>query len=72
MQVSIRIKGHLDSSWQQWLEGLQIRQESNGTSRIFGTLQDQPAFYGVLTKISRLNLALISLEMSETVDNEEQ
>jgi len=40
MQVSIRIKGHLDPSWQQWLEGLQIRQEPDGTSRLFGSLQD--------------------------------
>jgi len=66
MQVSIRIKGHLDPSWQQWLEGLQIRQEPDGTSRLFGSLQDQPALYGVLAKISRLSLTLLSLETSET------
>jgi hypothetical protein len=42
MQVSIRIKEHLGPSWQQWLEGLQVRQESDGTSRLFGSLQDQP------------------------------
>ena len=65
MQVSIRIKGHLDPNWQQWLKGLQIRQESDGTSRLFGSLQDQPALYGVLAKINRLSLALLSLETSE-------
>ena len=66
MQVSIRIKEHLDQSWQQWLEGLQIGQESDGTSRLFGSLQDQPALYGVLAKISRLSLTLLSLETIET------
>ena len=71
MQVSIRIKGHLDPSWQQWLEGLQIRQESDGTSRLFGPLQDQPALYGVLAKISRLSLPLLSLETSETTCNKD-
>jgi hypothetical protein len=65
MQVSIRIKGHLDQSWQEWLEGLQIVHEPDGTSRLSGTLTDQPALYGVLTKIAHLSLTLLSLESSE-------
>jgi hypothetical protein len=65
MQVSIRIKGHLDQGWQEWLEGLQIVHEPDGTSRLSGTLPDQPALYGVLTKIGHLSLTLLSLESSE-------
>jgi len=65
MDVSIRVKGHLDPSWQEWLEGLQIVHETDGTSRLFGSLRDQPALYGVLTKIGRLNLALLSLESDD-------
>jgi hypothetical protein len=38
MNVAIRIKGHLDPSWQDWLEGLQIVHEAEGTSRLSGTL----------------------------------
>lgn len=64
MQVSIRIKGHLDQDWQAWLEGLQIIHEADGTSRLFGPLQDQPALYGMLNKINRLSLTLLSLETS--------
>ena len=71
MQVSIRIKGHIDQNWQEWLEGLQIVHEPDGTSRLFGILQDQPALHGVLTRISRLHLTLLSLEASETAQNEE-
>ena len=70
MHVSIRIKGHLDQSWQQWLEGLQIVHESDGTSRLSGTLSDQAALYGVLSKIDRLSLSLLSLERSETPPDE--
>jgi hypothetical protein len=44
--------------------------EADGTSRLFGSLQDQPALYGVLAKISRLNLTLLSLESSELTHNE--
>ena len=70
MQVSIRIKGHLDQGWQEWLEGLQIVHEPNGTSRLSGTLPDQPALYGVLRKIDRLSLTLLSLESREPAGNE--
>lgn len=66
MHVSIHIKGHLDQSWQEWLEGLQIVHDPDGTSRLIGPLQDQPALQGVLNKISRLNLPLLSLETSES------
>jgi hypothetical protein len=65
MYVSIRIKEHLDPSWQEYLEGLQIVQDADGTSRLFGILQDQSALYGVLSMMSRLNLSLLSLERSE-------
>ncbi len=71
MYVSIRIKGHLDQGlWQDYLDGLQIVHEPNGTSRLSGTLPDQPALYGVLTKISHLSLVLLSLESSEQTRNE--
>ena len=65
MHVSIRIKGHLDPGWQEWLEGLQIVHEPDGTSRLSGTLSDQSALYGVLNKIDRLSLTLLSLERRE-------
>jgi len=65
MQVSIRIKEHLDPGWQEWLEGLQIVHEADGTSRLSGTLSDQSALYGVLNKIDRLSLTLLSLERRE-------
>jgi len=32
MQVQIRVKEHLDPSWQEWFEGLQITHESDGMS----------------------------------------
>src|SRR5579863_9988814 len=70
MNVSIRVKGHLDPSWREWLEGLQIVHETDGTSRLFGPLQDRPALYGVLAKIGRLNLTLLSLESSELTNKE--
>jgi len=34
MQVSIRIKGHLDPSWQEWLKGLQIEKEGSSNAQV--------------------------------------
>jgi hypothetical protein len=65
MRVFIRIQGHLDQSWQQWFEGLQIVQEEQGTTLFSGLLSDQAALYGVLLKIRNLGLTLLSLESDE-------
>jgi hypothetical protein len=70
MYVSIRIKGHLDPSWKEYLEGLEIVQEADGTTRLSGVLPDQSAPYGVLNMMSRLNLSLLSLERSERAQKE--
>jgi hypothetical protein len=70
MHVVIRIQGHLDQSWQQWLEELAIVQEPDGTSRLSGTLPDQAALYGVLNKLDRLSLTLLSLDRRETEPDE--
>ena len=70
MHVSIRIKGHLDPSWQQGLEGLQIVHEEHGTSLLTGVRKDQAALFGVLKRIDHLNLRLLSLESSERPQNE--
>jgi hypothetical protein len=69
MHISIRVQEHLDQSWQDWLEGLQIVHEADGTSRLCGTLRDQPALYGVLVKLNMLSLTLLSLESSGKTDN---
>jgi hypothetical protein len=70
MHVSIRIKGYLDPSWQDYLEGLEIVQEADGTSRLSGMLRDQAALYGVLNMLSHLSLTLLSLESSEKTQTE--
>ena len=64
MQYQIRIRGYLDPSWQDWLAGLQMVHEPSGTTLLSGPLPDQAALFGVLLKINRLGLILLSLEVS--------
>lgn len=66
MHYHIRVKGHLDFSWQSWFAGLQITREADGTTVLSGPLPDQAALYGMLLKIDRLGLALLALQSSDT------
>jgi hypothetical protein len=63
----IRVKGHLAASWQPWFAPLQMTNEASGMTVLAGPLPDQAALYGVLLKIDRLGLTLLSLESSETL-----
>jgi hypothetical protein len=57
----IRVKGQLNSHWSEWLEGLEVRALENGDTILFGQIVDQAALMGVLNKLSRLNLAILSV-----------
>lgn len=57
----IHVSGQLDSQWSEWLEGLQMRLLDNGEMVLFGPIVDQAALIGLINKLSRLNLALLSL-----------
>ena len=66
MHCRIRVKEHLDISWQDWFEGLQITHEETGTTLLSGSLQDQAALYGVLLKIRQLGLSLLWFDSDES------
>ena len=57
----IHVKGQLDSNWSEWLEGLQVKLLENGEMVLFGPIRDQAALLGVINKLGRLNLTLLSV-----------
>ena len=57
----IHVKGHLNNQWSDWLEGLEMKPLDNGEMILFGLIVDQAALMGVLNKLVRLNLTLISV-----------
>ena len=57
----LHIKGQLDESWSDWLEGLEVKLLDNGEMILFGHIEDQAALMGVLIKLHGLNLALLSV-----------
>jgi hypothetical protein len=62
----IRIKGHLDEIWADWLGELTIRHEANGETLLTGSLPDQAALHGVLNRLRDLGVQLISVNPVNT------
>ena len=57
----IRVKGHLDESWADWLDGMAITHDDSGESVLTGPLPDQAALHGVLNRLRDLGVELISV-----------
>lgn len=57
----IHVKGHLNNDWSDWLEGLEMKLLENGEMNLVGPIADQSALMGVLIKLNRLNLTLLSV-----------
>ena len=62
----IVVKGHLDSEWSDWFDGLTITLVDNGETILTGPIVDQAALHGVLIKIRDLGLPLLSLTRTKT------
>ncbi len=64
----IRVEGRLGSSWADWFEGLEIRDEPDmegvcRTTILSGTM-DQAALHGTLSKIRDLGIRLLSVRIT--------
>jgi hypothetical protein len=58
----ICIKGQLSDVWADWFEGMTIKYLDNEEMLFSGYVVDQSALMGILNKLARLNLTLISLK----------
>ena len=64
-RYEIRLKGHLDTRWAAWFDGLTLTHHSDGSTIIGGPVADQAALYGLLQKTRDLGLPLISVNYVE-------
>jgi hypothetical protein len=60
-RYEIRVKGTLDEEWSEWLGGMAIARQNDGTCLLSGPVIDQAALQGVLLKLHDLGLALVSV-----------
>jgi hypothetical protein len=60
-RYEIRLRGHLQSRWSAWFEGMTLITEPDGTTVVLGPVLDQAALQGLLRKISDMGVQLISV-----------
>ena len=70
IHYEIKVKGHLEEHWADWLGGLSITHDAQGNSLLTGIVPDQAALHGILAQIRDLGLTLISLA-PQSVDEKE-
>ena len=61
----IRLKGHLDMGWADWLGEMSLTHASDGTTMLAGPVADQAALHGLLQKLRDLGVPLISVNEDE-------
>lgn len=62
----IRVRGHLDGRWADWVEGLAFTHGPDGTTTLIGPLADQAALHGVLNRLRDLGVPIVSVRRLDT------
>jgi len=60
-EYQIRIRGTLDEGWSDWFESLAIVAQADNVTLLTGTLADQIALHGLLSRLRDLGLPLLSV-----------
>jgi hypothetical protein len=66
--VEIRIQGHLDPSWSEWLQGFFIIHTEEGDTTLSGQLKDQAALYGLIARLRDLGVTLLAVNLKDTTE----
>lgn len=64
-QMEIRVGGHIDETWADWLDGFKIAHVENDQTILIGEVKDQAALYGLIAKLRDLGLKLLSVKYGE-------
>lgn len=73
----VRVQGHLEDHWSEWLGGLAVQRREDGTTVLVGPVVDQAALHGVISRIRDLGVPLLSVrrpahDINEGVDDERE
>lgn len=60
-RYEIRVAGRLDERWSSWFDEFTIHADPDGATTITGSVVDQSALHGVLTRVRDLGLELLSV-----------
>ena len=73
----VRVQGHLEDHWSEWLGGLAVQRRADGTTVLVGPVVDQAALHGVISRIRDLGVPRLSErrpahDINEGVDDEHE
>ena len=71
-RFEIRVKGHLDESWSDWMGGLTITHLEGDETLLVGSLPDQAALHGVLNRLRDIGVTLISVNPADRDDDADE
>jgi hypothetical protein len=66
----IRLQGHLNRRWADWLDGMAVTCEEDGSTTLNGPLTDQAALHGVLNRLRDLGTPIISVRRLDAGEKE--
>jgi hypothetical protein len=69
LQVEIHFKGQIGKQWSEWFGGLVINHSELGETVLTGTVADQSALYGIISRLRDLGLQL-TMVSSEEINQE--
>ena len=55
------VQGPLENHWSEWLGGLAVQRQADGTTVLVGPVVDQAALHGVISRIRDLGVPLLSV-----------
>jgi hypothetical protein len=61
LRCQIRVRGHLSRDWREWFDDLTVANMPDGEALFFGGLPDQAALFGLLSRIQRAGLPVVSM-----------
>ena len=66
LRCQIRVRGHLSGDWCDWSDELTIANMPDGEALLFGGVPDQSALFGLLSRIQRAGLPVVSIHAVNT------
>jgi hypothetical protein len=57
----IRLDSQVDPSWAEWLGGLELRWDEDGTTILSGPIPDQAALHGLVARVRDLGVPLLAV-----------
>src|SRR4051812_40667230 len=64
---AIRVQGHLDAYWSEWLAGMTITHEEGGVTLLEGPVVDSSALHGLFNKLLNMRAPILWLQRLEPV-----